>query len=130
MNLELEGSADAWKLTARQSDAAGVESLRTCNLTERKKTERYGTRKGFPDMAELRVPEEVVSALGEDPEREALEALLLHLIRKDKVSVTWAGTKLGLGRQEAIRWYTSHGYPFPDITPEEFDEEVRQAEQL
>ena len=81
-------------------------------------------------MAELRVPEEVISALGEDPEREALEALLLHLIREDKVSVAWAGEKLGLGRQEAIRWYTSHGYPFPDITPEEFDEELRHAERL
>lgn len=81
-------------------------------------------------MAELRVPEEVISALGEDPEREALEALLLHLIREEKVSVAWAGSKLGLGRQEAIRWYISHGYPFPDITPEEFDEELRHAEQL
>lgn len=81
-------------------------------------------------MAELRVPEEVISALGEDPEREALEALLLYLIREDKVSVAWAGEKLGLGRQEAIRWYTSHGYPFPDITPEEFDEELSHAEQL
>ena len=81
-------------------------------------------------MAELRVPEEVISALGKDPEREALEALLLHLIREEKVSVAWAGTKLGFGRQEAIRWYTSHGYPFPDITPEEFDEELRHVEQL
>ena len=81
-------------------------------------------------MAELRVPEEVISALGEDPEREALEALLLYLIREDKVSVAWAGEKLGLGRQEAIRWYTSHGYPFPDITPEELEEELRHAEQL
>lgn len=81
-------------------------------------------------MAELRVPEEVISALGEDPEREALEALLLHLIREEKVSVAWAGEKLGLGRQEAIRWYISHGYPFPDITPEELEEELRHAEQL
>ena len=81
-------------------------------------------------MAELRVPEEVIVALGEDPEQEALEALLLHLIQEDKVSVAWAGEKLGLGRQEAIRWYTSHGYSFPDTTPEEFDEELRHAEQL
>ncbi len=78
----------------------------------------------------LRVPEEVVAALGEDPEREALEALLLHLIRADRVSVAWAGKKLGLDRQEAIRWYTSHGYPYPETAPEEFDEELRQAERL
>lgn len=44
----------------------------------------------------LRIPEEVVAALGEDPEREALEALLLHLIRTDRTSVAWAGEKLGL----------------------------------
>ena len=78
-------------------------------------------------MAELQVPEEVVAALDDEPEQEALEALLLHLIREEKVSVAWAGTRLGFGRQEAIRWYTSHGYPFPDITPEEFDEELRHA---
>lgn len=82
------------------------------------------------EMAELRVPEEVVAVLGDDPEREALEALLLYLIRADKVSVAWAGKRLGLGRQEAIRWYTSHGYPYPDITPGEFDEELRHAERL
>jgi hypothetical protein len=76
----------------------------------------------------IEVPEEVLALLGEDPEREALEAVLLHLIRADRASVAWAGTRLGLGRQEAIRWYTSHGYPFPDITPEEFDEELRHAE--
>lgn len=38
-------------------------------------------------MAELRVPEEVLTALGDEPEREVLEALLLHLIRADRVSV-------------------------------------------
>ena len=81
-------------------------------------------------MAELRVPEEVVAALGDEPEQEALEALLLHLIREEKVSVAWAGERLGFGRQGAIRWYTSHGYPFPDITPEEFDKELRHAERL
>ena len=81
-------------------------------------------------MTELRVPEEVVAALGDEPEQEVLEALLLHLIREEKVSVAWAGERLGLGRQETIRWYTSHGYPFPDITPEEFDEEIRHADQL
>ena len=81
-------------------------------------------------MVELRVPEEVVEALGDEPEREALEALLLYLIRTDRVSVAWAGKRLGLDRQEAIRWYTSHGYPFPDITPEEFDEELHHAERL
>lgn len=77
---------------------------------------------------ELKLPEEVVEVLGEEPERQALEALLLYLIRTGRVSVAWAGNVLGLGRQESIRWYTSHGYHFPDITPEELDEELRYAE--
>jgi hypothetical protein len=78
----------------------------------------------------LRVPEEVLAALGEDPEREALEALLLHLIRTDKVSVAWAGRRLGLDRQGAIRWYTSHGYPFPDYTGLDLEEDARYAERF
>lgn len=77
---------------------------------------------------ELKLPEEVVEALGEEPERQAIEALLLHLIQADKVSVAWAGGKLGFGRMEAIKWYTSHGYPYPDITPEELEEQVRRVE--
>lgn len=83
-------------------------------------------------MAEetLRMPEEVVAALGEEPERAALEALLLYLIRADKVSVAWAGKRLGLGRQEAIRWYTSHGYPFPDYTDQDLEEDARYAERF
>ena len=81
-------------------------------------------------MAELRVPEEVVAALGDEPEQEALKALLLHLIREEKVSVAWAGERLGIDRREVIRWYTSYGYPFPDIAPEEFDEELRHAKRL
>jgi hypothetical protein len=59
----------------RRSGAAGVEYRST-----RKREE-------FLDMAELRVPEEVLTDLGDEPEREALEALLLHLIRADRVSV-------------------------------------------
>lgn len=83
-------------------------------------------------MAEgtLRVPEEVVAALGEEPEREALEALLLHLIRADKVSVAWAGDKLGLDRREAIRWYTSHGHAFPEYTEQDLEEDARYAERF
>lgn len=81
-------------------------------------------------MAEVRVPEEVMAVLGEEPEREALEALLLYLIRSDKVSVAWAGEKLRLSRQEAIRWYTSHGYPFPGYTEEDLEEDARYAERF
>lgn len=81
-------------------------------------------------MSELQVPEEVVAALGEDPERETLEVLLLHLIRTGKVSVAWAGDQLGLGRREAIRWYISHGYPYPDPGEEDLEEDFRHAERF
>lgn len=86
-------------------------------------------RGGF-DLSELRVPKEVVAELGDDPEREALEALLLHLIRTDRVSVAWAGERLGLDRQGAIRWYTSHGYPYPDPSEEDLEEDFRHAERF
>lgn len=79
---------------------------------------------------ELKLPEEVVEALGEEPERQALEALLLYLIQADKVSVAWAGARLGLGRQESIRWYTSHGHPFPDYSEEDLEEDLRYVEEF
>ena len=71
------------------------------------------------------LPDEVAAVLGDDPEGEVLEALLLHLIRTDRVSVAWAGERLGLGRREAIRWYTSRGHPFPDYAKEDLEEDVR-----
>ncbi len=79
---------------------------------------------------ELKLPEEVIEVLGEEPERQALEALLLYLIQADKVSVAWAGARLGLGRQESIRWYTSHGYPFPDYSEEDLEEDLRYVERF
>ncbi|MBA2694024.1 MAG: hypothetical protein H0U65_16275 [Rubrobacter sp.] len=81
-------------------------------------------------ILKLEVPEEVVEMLGEEPERKVLEAMLLHLVQTDRVSVAWAGEKLGMGRQEAVRWYTSHGYPYPDIAPEELEEQFRRAERF
>ncbi len=81
-------------------------------------------------LSQLRVPEEVVTALGDDPERKALEALLLYLILTEKVSVAWAGKRLGLDRQDAIRWYTSHGYPFPDYAEQDLEEDFRHAERF
>ncbi|MBA2758331.1 MAG: hypothetical protein H0U38_01440 [Chloroflexia bacterium] len=37
---------------------------------------------------ELNIPEDVAEALGENPDREALEAILLHLVRSGRVSVS------------------------------------------
>jgi hypothetical protein len=75
----------------------------------------------------LELPEEVVEALGPEPERAALEAVLLFLISEDKTSVARAGEILGLDRTSAIRWYTSHGFYYPDLSEEDLAEELRHA---
>lgn len=59
----------------------------------------------------LDLPRVVVEALGSNPERGALEAVLLVLTDEDRISVTLAGEILGLGDQpSAARWYASRGY--------------------
>jgi len=75
----------------------------------------------------LELPEEVVEALGPEPERAALEAVLLFLISEDRMSVARAGEILGLDRAPAIRWYASHGYYYPDLSEEDLAEELRHA---
>ena len=75
----------------------------------------------------LEFPEEVVEALGPEPERAALEAVLLFLIYEDKISVARAGEILGLDRISAINWYTSHGFYYPDFSEKDLAEELRHA---
>ncbi len=77
---------------------------------------------------ELNIPEDVAKVLGENADREALEAILLHLIRSERVSVAWAGKRLGLDRWQSIEWYTSHGYPWLEYTERELEEDLRHAE--
>lgn len=76
---------------------------------------------------ELKIPEDIAKALGENPDQEALEAILLHLIRSGRVSVAWAGKKLGLDRWDSIDWYTARGYPYPDYTEEDIEEDIRNS---
>ena len=75
----------------------------------------------------LELPEDVVEALGPEPERAALEAVLLFLISEDKMSVARAGEILGFDRVSAIRWYTSHGFYYPDLSEEDLAEDLRHA---
>jgi hypothetical protein len=75
----------------------------------------------------LEFPEEVVEALGPEPERAALEGVLLFLIYEDKISVARAGEILGLDRISAINWYTSHGFYYPDLSEKDLAEELRHA---
>ncbi len=61
----------------------------------------------------LELPAEVIDTLGPEPERKVLEAVLLFLVAKDRVSVAYAGEVLGLDRLSAVRWYTGHGFLLP-----------------
>ena len=68
----------------------------------------------------LELPPEILAAYGDDLERKVLESLLLQMVREERMSVGKAGSLLGLNRLEAIRWYTSHGYSFPNYDAEDF----------
>ncbi len=76
----------------------------------------------------VELPAEVVEALGPEPKREVLEGVLLLLVSEGKMSVARAGEILGLkGRVSAIRWYTGHGLPYPDLSEEDFADDLEYA---
>ncbi len=76
----------------------------------------------------VELPAEVVEALGPQPEREVLEGVLLLLVSEGKMSVARAGEILGFeGRIPAIRWYTGHGLPYPDLSEEDFADDIKYA---
>ena len=76
----------------------------------------------------VELPAEVVEALGPEPKREVLEGVLLLLVSEGKMSVARAGEILGLkGRVSAIRWYTGHGLPYPDLSEEDFADDLKYA---
>ncbi len=54
----------------------------------------------------LTLPDEMLEALGPDPERETLEGLLLLLVGEGRLSLERAGEVLGLeNREKAEHWY-------------------------
>lgn len=76
----------------------------------------------------VELPAEVVEALGPEPKREVLEGVLLLLVSEGKMSVARAGEILGLkGRVSAIRWYTGHGLPYPDLSEKDFADDLKYA---
>ena len=72
----------------------------------------------------LELPPEIIDAYGDDLERKVLKGLLLQLVREERMSVGKAGSLLGLNRLEAIRWYTSHGYDYPNWDEDEWAREL------
>lgn len=54
----------------------------------------------------MTLPDEMLEALGPDPEREILEGLLLLLVGEGRLSLERAGEALGLeDREQAEHWY-------------------------
>jgi hypothetical protein len=70
------------------------------------------------------LPEEV---LGPEPKHATLEAMLLFLISEDKMSVARAGETLNFDRMSAIRWDTSHGCYYSDLSQENLAEDFQYA---
>jgi hypothetical protein len=64
----------------------------------------------------LRLPDEVAEALGPEPEREALEGVLLLLVGEGRMPLERAGDILGLkDRGEAALWYAERTSSRPDF---------------
>ncbi len=79
---------------------------------------------------QLELPIELEALLSPDPERSVLESVLLRLIRLEHISVARAGEILGLTRTETLQWYSSQGYPFPELTVEDWADELRSVNAL
>lgn len=83
-------------------------------------------------MSQVRIPvdvdEDVVHLLGESLEemkRHVLEIVVLDLYRRHEISAGRAAEMLGLEKFAFIRWSGSLGIPYLDMTPEEWQRELR-----
>jgi predicted HTH domain antitoxin len=77
----------------------------------------------------LDLPQDVLDAAGPQLQQDVLEGVLLKLVSEGRMSLGRAGTLLGMSRWEAVQWYTRHGLPYPNLTPDDLDDELRHAHQ-
>jgi hypothetical protein len=76
----------------------------------------------------VKLDEEVIELLGDSPEqieRNVLEMIILELYRRHEISGGRAAELLNLDLLTFIRWSGSHGIPYFDMTPEQWEHEVR-----
>jgi predicted HTH domain antitoxin len=75
---------------------------------------------------------EVLRQQGEDQplERAVRELVVLELYRRAAISSGRAAILLGMGRFEFIRYASSLGIPFFDMTEEEWEAELQRLEAL
>jgi hypothetical protein len=82
----------------------------------------------------LTLPDDILEALGPDPEREALEGVLLLLVSKSRLPLERAGKILDLqDLEEAARWYaerTSSSRLDPEADDPGGNEEIVHLEDL
>jgi hypothetical protein len=77
---------------------------------------------------QITVDESVTELLGDSPEqieRTALEIIVLDLYRRHVISSGRAAEILNLDLLTFIRWSGSLGIPYLDMTPEEWQQELR-----
>jgi hypothetical protein len=77
---------------------------------------------------QITVDESVTELLGDSPEqieRTALEIIVLDLYRRHVISGGRAAEILNLDLLTFIRWSGSLGIPYLDMTPEEWEQELR-----
>jgi Uncharacterised protein family (UPF0175) len=84
-------------------------------------------------VIQLEVDEDFAELLGSSPEqieRSALEMIVLELYRRREISAGRAAEILNLDKFAFIRWSGSLGIPYLDMTPEEWQQELRVLDKL
>lgn len=82
---------------------------------------------------QISIDETVSEHLGDSPEqveRAALEIIVLDLYRRHVISAGRAAEILHRDKWEFIRWSGSLGIPYFDMTPEEWERELRAIEKV
>ena len=81
----------------------------------------------------LEIDEDFAELLGSSPEqieRSALEMIVLELYRRHELSAGRAAELLNLDKFAFIRWAGEHGVPYLDMTPEEWQQELRAIDKV
>jgi predicted HTH domain antitoxin len=79
-------------------------------------------------VIQLEINEDLAELLGSSPEqieRSALEKIVLELYRSRELSAGRAAEFLNLEKFAFIRWTGELGIPYFDMTPEEWQQELR-----
>jgi predicted HTH domain antitoxin len=82
---------------------------------------------------QLDVDEDLAELLGSSPEqveRRARELIVLELYRNREISAGRAAEILKVDKFAFIRWSGEQGIPYFDMTPEEWQQELRAIEKM